>query len=381
MRALVSLLVAGLCLACAGPAAATLPPPTLNLLKNGGVEAGTPATYANAHSCPTDWLCNDNATGVVYGTPTFPTLAESARIGGENAFFAGGPGAQNSAMYQYVDVSFATAEIDGMAAVASLSGCLGGWATDNDRVRLRLETFAAGSMTPSSTTIYIGPDANARGNQTRFLPGGGVAGLPYGTRLLRYSVLAERASSTPAAYNDGYADNLTLTLGTNAARGARASCVAPAGAGGGEGGGGDGRPAPNAPASPARGATLSRLGLSRSRFRAARSGPAVSRRGAPVGTRIGYVLDRDATATFTVARRAAGVRKGRRCVRPPRRRGKGRRCSRTVTVGSFRRASKVGANRIRFSGRLRGRALAPGRYRLSATAGTPPTSAAFAVVR
>ena len=38
---------------------------------------------------------------------------------------------------------------------------------------------------------------------------------------------------------------------------------------------------------------------------------------------------------------------------------------RFVTLrGSFSRASRAGLNQVRFSGRLRGRALAPGRYRL-----------------
>jgi hypothetical protein len=39
-----------------------------------------------------------------------------------------------------------------------------------------------------------------------------------------------------------------------------------------------------------------------------------------------------------------------------------------VLVGSFTHHDKLGINRLRFTGRLRGRALSPGSYELDATA-------------
>jgi hypothetical protein len=46
-----------------------------------------------------------------------------------------------------------------------------------------------------------------------------------------------------------------------------------------------------------------------------------------------------------------------------------RRCRRYVTVkGSASRVAAAGSNSVRFSGRLRGRRLRPGRYRLVARA-------------
>ncbi len=73
--------------------------------------------------------------------------------------------------------------------------------------------------------------------------------------------------------------------------------------------------------------------------------------------------------TFRVERAAKGRRVGRRC-RPQTRRNRSRRpCRRYVTLrGSFRRAGKAGANRFRFTGRLRRRKLRPGSYRLRARA-------------
>ncbi|HKP21834.1 MAG TPA: hypothetical protein VJT68_09970, partial [Thermoleophilaceae bacterium] len=65
---------------------------------------------------------------------------------------------------------------------------------------------------------------------------------------------------------------------------------------------------------------------------------------------------------LTTGRRRAG-----KCV-PPRRAPRGRACTRAVPVrGGFRHAGKAGANSFTFTGRVGGRALSPGRYRLTAT--------------
>ena len=48
-----------------------------------------------------------------------------------------------------------------------------------------------------------------------------------------------------------------------------------------------------------------------------------------------------------------GVTRGGRCVRPRGRRTGGTSCTRYVRVGSFRRRDRAGANRFRFTGRLR----------------------------
>jgi hypothetical protein len=84
-----------------------------------------------------------------------------------------------------------------------------------------------------------------------------------------------------------------------------------------------------------------------------------------------YRLSGDATVTFRVqrARRAKGRVVGRRCVRRTRRNVRARRCTRYRTVrGKFTHVGNEGVNRLRWSGRLRGRRLARGRYRLIARA-------------
>jgi Glycine rich protein len=129
------------------------------------------------------------------------------------------------------------------------------------------------------------------------------------------------------------------------------------GAGGGGGGGGGGAADRIPP-------VLSRLLISPFSFSTANFGPSVAR----VGTRLRYRASEAATTTFTVQRARRGVRRGRRCV--PRRRGAlGRSCTRYVRVrGSFRHLAQAGLNRLLFSGRVGGRRLALGRYRLNAVA-------------
>ncbi len=121
-------------------------------------------------------------------------------------------------------------------------------------------------------------------------------------------------------------------------------------------------PAPSGPAPAA--ASLTRLALAPAAFRAAVRGPSLATAGG--GARLSFTLSGGATVSFTVKRLAPGVRVRGRCL-PPRRGRRGRRCTRETQVGrSFSYAARAGATAVRFSGRVGGRALAPGRYALIA---------------
>jgi hypothetical protein len=122
-------------------------------------------------------------------------------------------------------------------------------------------------------------------------------------------------------------------------------------------------------------AAISGFGAHPPTFAAASSGPSVTptrkKRSRPVGTSVRYTLNEPASVTFTVKRRARGrrVKRGKRrvCVRPTQTNRKKRRCFRYVRVrGSFTRNGVAGQNRFHFTGRLRGRKLRTGRYRLYA---------------
>ena len=129
----------------------------------------------------------------------------------------------------------------------------------------------------------------------------------------------------------------------------------------------------------------------------------------PIGTTISYLDSLPATTTLTVERAVSGVRKGKRCIAPPRHRQSKRRvkhCVLYVVVARFVHDDRAGTvaktlpgvrkgkrcvappahprrhhpkpkrctrsvqtpTTIAFDGRVRGRALAAGRYRLQAIA-------------
>ncbi len=113
--------------------------------------------------------------------------------------------------------------------------------------------------------------------------------------------------------------------------------------------------------------TVSTLGVSPASFKAANLGGSVF--AARVGARVSYRLSEPATTTFTVHRALRGRRSGRRCVAPkPSNRSK-RACTRYRSLpGSFTRKAVAGIDHFGFSGRLGGKALPPGRYRLVALA-------------
>ncbi len=136
------------------------------------------------------------------------------------------------------------------------------------------------------------------------------------------------------------------------------------------------------------------LGFSKRTFAAEASGPSARnarKRKPPRGTRVTFRLDRASFVSFRVTRRARGrkVRKGGKvvCAKPTRKNRRRKRCTRVVTLpGGFERNGVPGTNSFHFTGRLGGRRLRPGRYRLVATPtssgriGTP-TSSRFRIVR
>jgi hypothetical protein len=357
-------------------------PPAANLLAGGGAEGAGAAHTAALSPEPPGWTREQgNLTYVRYGTLGFPALLEAPPLRAGMAFFAGGPASAESVASQTVDVSSSARVIDQGRANLRLSGDLGGSIDTADHAQVTATLFDAGGA-PLGAPLEIGPVSAAdRHNVTTLLPRSTQAAVPAGTRRITVRITATGGAGT---YNDGYADNLALVLTGQA--------VDPPGPGGAGDPGGTGGSAP------APGASTSLLvrgfGLTPSSFRAAgKGGPigaAQRRRKAPVGTRIAYRIDGAAIATFTVQRPLPGVRKGKRCVAPPRKRRSGskpKRCTRYPKVGAFSRNSTAGANSFRFTGRVKGKALSPGKYRLIATArvggGKPgkPATKRFTIVR
>jgi len=190
---------------------------------------------------------------------------------------------------------------------------------------------------------------------------GPTAGHGYATAPVPYAAgadpivvtatLAELAAGT--TYH--YALEAQSALGT--VTGADATFSTPPASGTGPGGGPGGGQAAGA-------ARLSGLAVRPSAFRAQRRGASLGSRGATVT----YRLSRASGVAFAVRRLRSGIRRGRRCVAPPRHRRRGsRRCTRETAVrGGFTHSGRAGSNRAVFTGRIGGRALARGRYVLVA---------------
>src|SRR4051812_11610582 len=112
---------------------------------------------------------------------------------------------------------------------------------------------------------------------------------------------------------------------------------------------------------------ISSFALSPKSFVAANTGPAVVP-AAAVGTHVFYKLSEPATTTFTIERKGAGHKKGRKCVN-----GRAKHSQKACTLytrvkGKIVQASDAGLSSLRFMGRLGGKSLKPGSYRLVASA-------------
>jgi CSLREA domain-containing protein len=117
-------------------------------------------------------------------------------------------------------------------------------------------------------------------------------------------------------------------------------------------------------------AQLTRVRVSPRAFRAAPAGPSAisATRRLRIGAIVSYALNEPARVRFEVIRLLAGHRgPGGRCVAPNPSNRRASKCTRLVTVpGAFTQSGELGANRFRFTGRLGGRGLRPGAYRLLA---------------
>jgi hypothetical protein len=108
------------------------------------------------------------------------------------------------------------------------------------------------------------------------------------------------------------------------------------------------------------------FGVSNKAFAASRTG-ARATRARRRGTTFRFKLSEPARVVIRLERALPGVRVGRAC-KPLKRGRRGRRCTRFRVAGTITRAAKAGRTSLRFSGRLRGRSLAAGRYRATVVA-------------
>ena len=343
-----------------------VPPTSGNLLLNPGFEQGTPIS-SNVVSGPTPgWTTVPSFSAAVYGAAGLADMTVGTQVGGGDSFGWGGTMSANidrSWALQHVDVARETTAIDDGRATVTLSGLLGGLGAQEDNANVRA-LFLSGSGSELGSA-QIGPvTRDERQSQTTLLPRSAAAPLPTGTRAVR--VVATSIRVAGGSTNDGFFDNLSLTLDVAPPAPPAATPVPsdPATL-----------PSPAAPLGPgaladATAPVIDRLGASPARFAVAAGSTATAagKRRTPRGTTLSYGISEPASVTLNFERAVAGRRAGRRCVKANSRNRRAKRCTLYVAAGKLTRSAPIGLSSLKFSGRIGRKALAVGTHRITALA-------------
>jgi hypothetical protein len=116
--------------------------------------------------------------------------------------------------------------------------------------------------------------------------------------------------------------------------------------------------------------TLGSLSFSSTTFAAAKSGASTAKkRKAKVGTKVSFNLSEASSVEFTVQRKTTGRRVSRKCKTKKKSNAKKPKCTLWKNVtGSFTYSGKAGKNTFTFRGRIGGKSLKAGSYRLNSQA-------------
>jgi hypothetical protein len=185
-----------------------------NLVKNPGAEQGTGSNDGSVVPVK-NWIETNGAsfTQVQYGaTGGFPTSASPGPADRGHTFFAGGPNDDNTNIVASQTVSlkaYRTAIANGGVRF-SLSAYLGGSGTDPDQALIEVDfKNAAGFLIGQSTTLPA-VTASDRGNVTGLLKRSATGKVPKAARSIYVQLIFDRLQGT---YNNGYIDNVAITLG------------------------------------------------------------------------------------------------------------------------------------------------------------------------
>jgi hypothetical protein len=115
--------------------------------------------------------------------------------------------------------------------------------------------------------------------------------------------------------------------------------------------------------------SITNLSISPNAFFAAPSGATISKaKKKKYGATVSYKDSQVATTTFTVLKPSSGRTQGKACKKPSKANKHGKHCTIYTAIGSFTHTDTAGANKLHFSGRLKGGKLGKGSYRLQAVA-------------
>ena len=183
-----------------------------NLITNGDAESGiSSATGTEVVPVP-GWNTSGNFTVTSYGavitSGAFPALGSPGPSDRGSNFFSGGASNNYSYATQLLDISEGASLIDSGYVKFDISGFFGGFDNQDDHASL-IGTFLDGAGNNIGSTT-IGPVLAAdRADITGLLFREETGFVPTGTRQILLSLEMVRPDGQ---YNDGYADNLSLSL-------------------------------------------------------------------------------------------------------------------------------------------------------------------------
>ncbi|MEY9931119.1 hypothetical protein ABH926_005766 [Catenulispora sp. GP43] len=183
-----------------------------NLLVDSGAESAAQCSSNGLDdmTMPGWTIVSGDPNAVCYGASGYPDASTPGSPTRGNQFFAGG-GTGNSDLAQTVDVSSAASAIDAGGVPFNLSGWLGGYAGQNDRVGMTA-TFLNAAGASVGTAAIAPVTSTDRGLVTKFLQRSATGTLPAGTRSIKVDLgFIWTAGDT----TDGYADDVSLTVGAN----------------------------------------------------------------------------------------------------------------------------------------------------------------------
>ncbi|MFN2464818.1 MAG: serine/threonine-protein kinase [Candidatus Dormibacteria bacterium] len=179
-----------------------------NLVVNGNAEQGSGATDVSQVVMPEHWTTTGPFTVLKYGSPDFPTATDAGPPDRGDYFFAGGPNNSKSSATQTIDLSGGSGGIDGGGKQYTLSAYLGGFGGQNDAatVSVRFEDAAGHDIGDA----HVGPVTDlTRKGRTGLVRSQTTGAVPAGARKAVITIVMNR---TDGAYNDGYADDVSLVI-------------------------------------------------------------------------------------------------------------------------------------------------------------------------
>ena len=180
---------------------------TANLIVNGGAEADVGSTDGTQVPV-TGWTVTGLATPLKYDVSEYPASTDPGPADRGTNLFIGGSNGASSSLAQTISLASYAAAIGAGRVSFTLSGWLGGYASQDDDASL-MATFKDTGGTTVMTSA-IGPVlAVDRNNTTGLLFRTVMAPVPTTARSVEVTLTMTRMSGTA---NDGYADNLSLVL-------------------------------------------------------------------------------------------------------------------------------------------------------------------------